>query len=67
MVDITPNQFSIFQDFKHLARCVTEAVQLLDATTRAGAPVIGSFKQIQELEHVGDESCDAPYANSTGN
>ena len=55
-MDILPRQFSIFADFKHLARCVTEAVQLLDATVRAGASAARSFEEIQKLEHIGDET-----------
>lgn len=54
-MDITPKQFNIFADFKHLADCVTEAVQLLDAMVRAGAPAGRSFEEIQKLEHMGDD------------
>lgn len=52
---IAPKEFNIFADFKHLAGCVTEAVQLLDATVRAGAPAAQCFEEVQKLEHLGDE------------
>lgn len=55
-MDIAPKQFNIFADFKHLAACVNEAVQLLNATVRAGAPAARSFEEIQKLERIGDET-----------